>query len=132
MKVLKSRGSIQSTTSSGDRFSWQHGGIDSTQVNLAWSQNPEPDLNHYNIYRGNSSGFNVTLGTTPPTGTAISNTFHEHIGLAPSTTYYYKVAAVDNFGNIGPLSSEKFIITPDGYKNIIPPAQVIGLQGRTG
>ena len=31
--------------------------------------------------------------------------------MNPSTTYYYKVAAVDNAGNIGPLSSEKSATT---------------------
>ena len=31
--------------------------------------------------------------------------------MNPSSTYYYKVAAVDNAGNIGPLSSEKSAAT---------------------
>ena len=38
----------------------------STQLNLAWTANTEPDLNHYNVYRGTTAGFPVTLGTTIP------------------------------------------------------------------
>ena len=37
-----------------------------TQLNLAWTANTESDLNHYNVYRGITPGFTVTLGTTTP------------------------------------------------------------------
>src|SRR4029079_1962972 len=70
--------------------------------------NTDSDLNHYNIYRGTTDGFTVTLGVTPPTATTTSpptaNSYQD-TGLTPSTTYYYKVSAVDNAGNIGPYSS---------------------------
>ena len=78
----------------------------STQLNLAWNQVSASDFNHYNIYRGTSSNFPVSLGITPATGTSTANSYSSTI-LNPSSTYYYKVAAVDNAGNIGPLSSEK-------------------------
>ena len=29
----------------------------STQLNLSWTANTEPDLNHYNVYRGTTAGF---------------------------------------------------------------------------
>ena len=73
-------------------------------------QNTESDFNHYNIYRGTSSGFSVTPGVTSPAGTSTANSYSS-TGLSPSTTYYYKVAAVDNAGNIGPLSAEKSAAT---------------------
>ncbi len=85
-------------------------GLVASTGNLAWTQNSEADFDHYNIYRGTSSGFSVTPGITPPTATSLSNSFQDS-ELNPSTTYYYKVAAVDNAGNIGPLSIQ---IAPGG------------------
>jgi endoglucanase len=82
----------------------------STQLNLAWTANTETDLNHYNVYRGTTAGFAVTLGTTTPVGTPTTNSL-SNTGLNPSTTYYYKVSAVDNAGNIGPLSAERSATT---------------------
>ena len=76
-----------------------------TQLNLAWNANTEPDLNHYNVYRGTVAGFPVTPGTTVPVATPTTNSYM-NTGRTPGTTYYYRVAAVDNDGNIGPLSDE--------------------------
>ena len=94
-----------------------------TQLDLVWNQNTEPDLSYYNIYRGNSSGFSVTPGTTPPTGIAFSNSFHD-TGLGPSTTYFYKVAAVDKEGNIGPLVDVE-IHTPPNIVQGLGAAQLV-------
>ena len=77
-----------------------------TQLNLTWTANTEADLHHYNVYRGTTAGFTVTLGTTTPVGQPTTNSF-SNTGLTASTTYYYKVSAVDASGNIGPLSSER-------------------------
>ena len=92
---------------------------------MDWNQNSESDFNHYNVYRGTSPNFAVTLGVTSPAGTSNANSYSGP-GLNPSTTYYYKVAAVDNAGNIGPLSSEKSGITGTPA-DTTPPAQVTGL-----
>ena len=62
--------------------------VSTSQLNLAWNQNQESDFNHYNIYRGTTSGFSVTLGQ--PAGTSTANSY-SGTGLSPSTTYYYKV-----------------------------------------
>jgi len=82
----------------------------STQLKLTWNSNSETDFNHYNIYRGTSSGFIVNPGVTQPVGTSNANSYY-NTGLSPSTKYYYKVAAVDNSGNIGARSSEKSATT---------------------
>jgi hypothetical protein len=79
--------------------------ISNTQLNLSWTANTEPDLDHYNVYRGTTPGFAVTLGTTTPVGQPTTNSFSD-TGLTASTTYYYKVSAVDATGNIGALSTE--------------------------
>ena len=78
----------------------------SSQLHLAWTQVSASDFNHYNIYRGTSPNFAVALGITLPVGTSTANSY-SNTGLNPSTTYYYKVSAVDNAGNIGALSTEK-------------------------
>ena len=52
----------------------------------------------------------MTPGVTSPAGTSAANSYSS-TGLSPSTTYYYKVAAKDNAGNIGLLSSEKSAMT---------------------
>ena len=101
----------------------------STQLNLAWSQNKESDLNQYLVYRGTSSGFSVTPGVTSPAGTSAANSYSS-TGLSPSTTYYYKVAAKDNAGNIGPLSAESSATT-SAAPDTTPPAQVTGLSVST-
>jgi hypothetical protein len=76
-----------------------------SQLNLAWTANTEPDLNHYNVYRGTVQGFAVTPGITVPVAAPTTNSYSD-TGRTSSTTYYYRVAAVDNAGNIGPLSDE--------------------------
>jgi hypothetical protein len=96
----------------------------SSQLNLAWTANTEPDLNHYNVYRGTTQGFAVTPGTTTPVGTPTTNSF-SNTGLAASTTYYYKVAAVDNAGNIGTLSDEGSGRTGAAGGDTIPPTVTI-------
>src|SRR4029079_15071511 len=96
-------------------------------LNLAWTRVTASDFNHYNIYRGTSSGFTVTPGVTVPTGTSTTNSY-SNTGLNPSTKYSYRVAAVDNAGNIGTLSSQVSKTTASSSSSDrTPPAQVTGL-----
>ena len=86
--------------------------VSASQLNLAWNKVTAPDFNHYNIYTSTTSGFTVTLGVTAPTGTSTANSYCS-TGLTPSTKYSYRVAPVDNAGNIGPLSSQVSKTTAD-------------------
>ena len=111
--------------------------VSTSQLNLAWNQNQESDFNHYNIYESTTSGFSVTPGVTPPAGTSTANSYSS-TGLSPSTKYSYRVAAVDNAGNIGPLSSQVSkttatppVTTPPPPADTTPPAQVTGLTVST-
>jgi hypothetical protein len=79
--------------------------ISDTVISLNWTANTEPDLNNYDVYRGTVSGFTVTLGVTVPTGSPTSNAYSD-TGRTASTTYYYKVGAVDFSSNRGPVSLE--------------------------
>ena len=101
--------------------------VSSSQPNLAWTKVSASDFNHYNIYRG-TSGFTVTPGVTVPTGTSTTSSY-TNTGLSPSTTYSYRVAAVDNSGNIVTLSSQvsKTTASSTSSTDRTPPAQVTGL-----
>ena len=50
-------------------------------------------------------GFAVNTATDTPLAQPATNSY-SNTGLSSSTTYYYKVAAVDTSGNIGVLSDE--------------------------
>jgi hypothetical protein len=66
-------------------------------VSLAWSPNAEPDLYGYRVHRGATAFFVPSAANRvgAPTGTS----FHEPV----TSETYYKVAAVDVHGNVGPF-----------------------------
>ena len=96
--------------------------VSSSQLNLAWTANTETDLGHYNVYRGTTAGFAVNTATDTPLAQPSTNSYSDTNGLIQSTTYYYKVAAVDTSGNIGNVSDEISAITLTGvfYNVAIP------------
>ena len=69
--------------------------ISGSQIDLGWTTNPEPDVAHYNVYRGTTAGFAVNTATDTPLAQPTGNSYSDTTGLTESTTYYYKVAAVD-------------------------------------
>ena len=73
----------------------------SSQINLDWNNNTEGDLFGYNVYRSATSGgpYGLTYGGV--TASAFSD-----VGLAPTTTYYYVVTAVDVAGNESVASTQ--------------------------
>ena len=73
------------------------------QINLSWgAATDNVGVAKYDVYRGTSAGFtaNVANRIAQPTGTTYPDS-----GLAAGT-YYYKVAAEDGAGNIGPVGNE--------------------------
>lgn len=74
--------------------------VSCVQLNLVWDPNTEGDLDHYNVYRSTNSGGSYDLVASPTTYS------YSDVGLTISTTYYYKVSAVDVSGNEG-LASDK-------------------------
>lgn len=72
--------------------------VSHSQIDLTWTANSDFDLAHYNVYGGEAPG-QLALLASP-----IANQY-SHTGLRASTTYYYKVTAVDTSGNEG-LPSE--------------------------
>src|SRR5436853_4025265 len=95
----------------------------STQLNLAWTANPSTDnVIRYNVYRSTTAGFTVNTATDTPIATPATNSYSD-TGLTASTTYYYRVAAVNNSGIIGTPSNIASATTA--------PAQVPGLAATT-
>ena len=81
------------------------------QVVLNWSGSTDASgIANYEVYRSTTSGF------TPGPGNRIgqpTTTSYTDIGR-PAGTYYYKVAAVDNAGNVSAASNEITAVVPSG------------------
>jgi hypothetical protein len=77
--------------------------VSQSELSLTWNPNPEGDLHHYNVYRSKASGFTPGQGNriASPTTNSYSDS-----GLEASTKYYYRVTAVDTYGNEGEASDE--------------------------
>ncbi|NVM54171.1 MAG: fibronectin type III domain-containing protein [Candidatus Helarchaeota archaeon] len=74
-----------------------------TILNITWNPNPEPDIDHYNIYRSTINNF--TTSSSNLISSSITH-FYQDIGLTENRTYYYQITAVDHDGNEGPPSDE--------------------------
>lgn len=86
---------------------------DYSRNDLHWNRSSDTgtDVDHYNVYRSTTSGF------TPSSGNLVKSSrfnFAKDSGLLASTTYYYKVTAVNAYGNEGIASSQVSIATPAG------------------
>ena len=77
--------------------------VSDSQLNLIWTENTEEDLDHYDIYRSTFSGF------TPSQTNLIAHintNLYSDTALLASTTYYYKVSAIDTSNNEGMASDQ--------------------------
>ncbi len=94
------------------------------QVDLAWSPNTEPDINHYNVYRALTQGGPYTLvaSTTGPTPS------YTDTGVTNLTTYYYVVQAVDTASNNSPYSAE-VSVTPIDQTPVAAPTGINATAG---
>ena len=88
---------------------------------MAWTANTEPDLGHYNVYRGTTSGFPVNTATDTPLAQPSTNSY-SNTGLSSSTTYYYKSPQW-----IQPEILEFFLMSIWNSGDLTAPAKVIGL-----
>ncbi len=75
--------------------------ISSSELGISWTDNTEEtDLQHYNVYRSTTGGGPYDFVASPITSS------YTDTGLAASTTYYYRITAMDEAGNEGVLSVE--------------------------
>jgi fibronectin type 3 domain-containing protein len=77
-------------------------------VDLSWAPNMETDLAGYNVFRRSGAGepvkINKQLVTVPS---------YRDDSVAPGTTYFYSVSAVDLRGNESSRSAETMEVVPD-------------------
>ena len=90
--------------------------VSGNQIDLRWAGVKDYDLNHYNVYMNTKPSFEVSPGVTVPSGISYTKSYSS-TGLNPSTTYYYKIAAVDDANNIGPMSNTKPGMTKGAAKS---------------
>ncbi len=70
--------------------------LSSSQVNLTWTASPTSGA-LYNVYGSPSNNF-ATNENANILATQVSATSYQVDGLLPNTTYYFKVAAMNNYG----------------------------------
>ncbi len=81
--------------------------ISEYSIQLNWNTNIEPDLDHYHVYRNG-----IKIDETD------SNSYADS-GLSPSTSYTYKVSAVDCFENEGLQSESASATTNEAQQHTI-------------
>ncbi len=72
--------------------------VSSSQINLSWTASTAPAgcIITYDVYSSTTSGF--TPSSSNQIASGVSATTYSDTGLAASTTYYFVVVAVDQFG----------------------------------
>ncbi len=100
----------------------------STTVPLAWTSVTETNFNHYEIWYGISESDvasrtgtanewddndDATLSTRTTAGTTVT-------GLTATTTYYFKIWAIDNYGNYETVADTNITTGSDGRRDTDP------------
>jgi hypothetical protein len=91
------------------------------QVALDWSDNSEPDLHHYDVFRSTVPGGPYTKANAVP----LTASAYTDAGRTNGTTYYYVVRAFDQVGN-GSASSAQVSAMP-----VAPPASPVVFEGES-
>jgi len=71
----------------------------SSVINLSWTADTAPancTISSYNVFRSTTSGF--TPSSSNQIASGVTATSYSSTGLSASTTYYYKIEAVDSYG----------------------------------
>jgi len=86
----------------------------SSAIGLNWSAVTPPancTISGYSVYRSTTSGFTPGSGNLIASG--VTSLSYTNSGLAASTTYYYKVEALDSYGS-SPASAQAQATTQSG------------------
>jgi len=85
-------------------------------ITLTWTQNPEPDIGAYLVYRSRNDGFWSKTSTIPADETRFKDS-----NLRTESTYRYRLIAVDKDGLKSDPAESKSIISPDvSSKGFLP------------
>ncbi len=87
---------------------------------LTWTRTASPDLSHYNVYRGTTSGAETLLASN------VDAEAYEDDTAVNGTMYFYRVTAVDILGKESPRSDAVSVI-PNSPADKIPPTPPSGL-----
>ncbi len=90
------------------------------EIGLQWDESPVAAIVSYNVYRSTTYGFTPSAANCVATG--VTATGYSDAGLAPLTTYFYAVAAVDG-GGLETAPSRQASATTE----VEPPAVPAGL-----
>ncbi len=94
--------------------------IDLGTVELNWLANTEPDMDHYNVYRGDSDDFAVvTPIAAVPAADPTTYTDTPAGGGDAQGNYYYRLTAVDSDGNES-TPSKVLMLNPTGIEENLP------------
>jgi len=90
--------------------------ITSSSAKIVWSPTDANDFREYKVYRHTTPGLDETSGTLIYVATAINDTSFIDSELFESTTYYYRVYLMNEYGRLGGsnINSIKTL-----YKNLI-------------
>ena len=80
---------------------------DAEKIKITWSGNAEPDLAGYRVYRKTARGSYAMIAQR----SAASSYEYNDYNAEPKETYYYKVEAVDKYGNAHARESEAAWLT---------------------
>lgn len=84
------------------------------EIGIEWNHNLEKDIKFYKIFRTiDPDGLYLLIDST----TAI---YYFDYGLEYDSTYYYKISAVDQFGNEGVMSDSVFATPKNIFKPLTP------------
>lgn len=84
-------------------------------ITLSWDPPPAGDLDHYELWRGDSSGGEALLADDLTSASSIDS------GLVNGQTYYYYVKAIDDLGNVSSASAEVSAV-PAPQVDTVPPS----------
>jgi hypothetical protein len=87
----------------------------SSVINVSWTADTAPancTISSYNVFRSTTSGFSPSSSNQIAGG--LTSTSYSDSGLAPATTYYYLVEAVDADGTSAPSSQAGAQTSPAG------------------
>ena len=97
------------------------GSITAKSVSLSWTLSPDADVAGYLVYRADSSGVYLPIGSTGPASAAYSD-----FSAAPGAGYSYQVVAFDASRNLSGASNTATATTPVAA-DILPPSAPAGL-----